>query len=193
MWGDNAGGDLGIGSTTYSAYAVQARTNSTTILQNVTDVAIGMDHTVVLTSDGRVYAMGNNSLGALGDGSLTSRSYAVSVKDANGLPITGVRAIAAGRYNTLLLMQDGTVRFTGDNSAGQLGNGTFSPSTVVNPVSIANLTGVELVTMTFQHVLTRRSDGTVWSWGSNSTSQLGDQRTSFTTPNPATPAEVPGI
>jgi alpha-tubulin suppressor-like RCC1 family protein len=88
---------------------------------------------------------------------------------ANGAVVPA--AIAAGGH-TCVLYTDQSIRCTGQNSQGQVGNGTFTnvfepavASGTVNPMSIG--AGLE-------HTCTLVGDGRMQCWGTNFTGQLGD-------------------
>ena len=53
--------------------------------------------------------------------------------------LTGVTAIAAGGQESLALKSDGTVWAWGDNTYGELGNGTFSPANSATPTQVLGL------------------------------------------------------
>ena len=77
--------------------------------------------------------------------------------------LTGVLAIAGARggfgYQSFALKSDGSVWAWGDNTHGQLGNGTTVNSTV--PVQVSNLTGVIAIAGGGYHGVALKSDGTV--------------------------------
>ncbi|HZD60439.1 MAG TPA: hypothetical protein VE439_08330, partial [Anaerolineae bacterium] len=84
--------------------------------------------------------------------------------------------IAAGvGCHSLALKQDGTVWGWGDNSFGQLGDGTKTNRST--PVQAKALTNVTAIAAGDAHSLARKSDGTVWAWGGNGFGQLGDGTT----------------
>src|SRR5690606_27370837 len=85
--------------------------------------------------------------------------------------LTNVVAVAAGGYHSLALKSDGTVWAWGDNTHGQLGNGTYNSSSF--PVQVKNLTGVIAIAAGENHSLALKSDKTVWAWGANNYGQLG--------------------
>jgi alpha-tubulin suppressor-like RCC1 family protein len=87
----------------------------------------------------------------------------------------------------LAVKEDGTALSWGQNSYGQLGNGTTS--TRPTPGTVSGLTQVVAVSAGQGHSLALRADGTVWAWGNNSAGQLGDGTTS----NRTTPVPVVGL
>lgn len=103
-------------------------------MDNVTAVAAGRWHSLALKTDGTVWAWGDNGRGQLGDGSRTTRSAPVQVKD-----LDNVVAIAGGKAFSYAIKSDGTVWAWGDNSQDQLGDGTTSDSTV--PVKVSGKSG----------------------------------------------------
>lgn len=106
--------------------------------------------------------------------------------DAGACPTGGCPAVtelAAGERYTLALLRDGTVRAWGDNSEGQLGDG----STMVRarPVVVPGLAGVAQVAAGAYSSCARLTDGTVRCWGAGTNGQLGDgQRAARPTPGP---------
>ena len=131
-------------------------------------------------SDETVRTWGSNSSGQLGDGTVNDSPVPVQV---GGL--TEVDAIAAGKAHTVALMKDDTVQTWGSNSSGQLGDGTVNDSPI--PVQVAGLSAdVAAVAAGEAHTVALKNDGTVWTWGSNSNGQLGDD----TKEDKSTPVKV---
>jgi hypothetical protein len=95
----------------------------------------------------------------------------------NGL--ASVRAVASGYGHSLALAADGTVWAWGDNTYGQLGDGsggTGPTSIKVTPVQVSGLANVVGIGAGEQHSLAVKSDGTVWAWGLDGQGELGDWR-----------------
>jgi alpha-tubulin suppressor-like RCC1 family protein len=93
---------------------------------------------------------------------------------------TGATAISAGEEHNLVLKSDGTVWGWGYNFYGQMGNGSLSMSyshTYPEQVKINNtptyLSSITAISAGGSHSLALKSDNTVWSWGSNTSGQLG--------------------
>ena len=89
--------------------------------------------------------------------------------------------------NGYAVAANGTVWAWGDNSHGQLGNGTTTQSWT--PVQVTGLTGVVNVVAGGYYALALRQDGTAWAWGDNGDGNLGNG----TTTDSWTPVRVPGL
>jgi hypothetical protein len=112
-------------------------------------------------------AWGDNGAGQLGNGTFGNFSdVPVLVKGSRG-----AIAVAAGGEHSLALLSNGTVAAWGQNTDGQLGNGTITGSDV--PVAVQGLTGVTAIAAGSDHSVALLSNGTVDAWGSNSFNQLG--------------------
>ena len=157
-WGDNYNGQLGDGK-------IIQNSSSTPILIigqiTVTSIAAGGSHTVALADNGRVLTWGSNWNGQIGIGN-TVDIYHHPVMLAN---ISGVAGIAAGDRHTVVLKDDGTVWAWGDNSDGQLGDGTTTSS--LTPTSVPGLSGFSAIAAGFLYTVALKDDGTIWSWGDN--------------------------
>ncbi|OYV72945.1 MAG: hypothetical protein B7Z74_04700, partial [Deltaproteobacteria bacterium 21-66-5] len=125
-WGYNGTGQLGDGTTTDRWTPVLVAG-----ISNVVQVAAGQSHVLALLADGTLRAWGANSSGQLGTGTNVSNQL-VPIPVAG---LGGVVEIAAGRAHSLAVDTNGVVWAWGDNSYGQLGDGTltnrFSPVQVV--------------------------------------------------------------
>ena len=101
--------------------------------------------------------------------------------------LSGVVAVAAGYGHTVALGSDGRVWAWGDNSEGQLGDGSTAQSG--SPVQVAGLSGVVAVAAGYGHTVALGSDERVWTWGANYSGQLGDG----STPQRSSPVQVLGL
>jgi alpha-tubulin suppressor-like RCC1 family protein len=140
-------------------------------------IAAGADHTVLLTADGRAFAVGRNNKGQLGDDSKASRHIPVEV---GALPAGGIgtAAASAGAEHTVFLQTDGTVYATGENGDGQLGSGELEANGQgadrTTPVKVA-LPGANTIAVAAggKHTIYLKADGTVYASGKNEKGQLG--------------------
>lgn len=183
-WGDNSSGELGVGTTTQRPAPVQV----SGLGSGMQAVAAKGAYTCALTAMGTVRCWGDNSHGQLGDGSIIRRLTPVTV---TGLG-SGVQAIASGDSHTCALTAAGAVMCWGDNSHGQLGDGTITQR--LTPVPVAGLgSGVHGIAAGGDHACALTTAGAVYCWGDNVAGQLGDGTTTQRhTPVPVS-GEVSGV
>ena len=191
VWGSNGSGQLGRGTTSPLTRAQPMLLNATTELTDALDVSGGGSHSAVVRwkandpdLDGTVWSCGNQSDGRLGNGVTTSGdvTYPVKAIKVGGAPLTGIRQVSAGPSHTLALDADGHVWAWGDNSYGQLGDGTTADNGHARLVLGANGTGtlgnIVMVTAggesTNGRSMALAGDGTIWVWGRNNEGQLGN-------------------
>ena len=98
----------------------------------VTDISAGGDHSLYI-KDGKLWAMGSNVNGQLGDSTYWDRNRPIIVPGIIGT----ISSISAGKTFSFFGKQDGTVWGMGDNREGQLGNGTNSST--ASPLNLVNI------------------------------------------------------
>ncbi|WP_225414668.1 RCC1 domain-containing protein [Stigmatella hybrida] len=179
-WGANSDGQLGDGTA-------NPRLTPVHLSQPVNIVAIsaGWFHSMALGADGRVWTWGRNLNGQIGNGS------ASSVNQLTPYPVNLVftaTAIAAGATHSLALLSNQSVVGWGQNTQGQLGNGTTATAQST-PVAVALTGAVKSIATGGNFSLAIDATGAAWGWGQNSWGQLGDG-----TANPRTsPVPVQGL
>lgn len=134
---------------------------------------MGNSHAFGITNGGQVYGWGYNYAGQLG----VSDNSGTATANPNPilLSIDNVKLLAPGNNHTLALKNDGTVYAWGDNSRGQLGNGTTTAS--INPVQVTGLSNIKAIAGGSNHSVALATDGKVYAWGLNADGQLGDDST----------------
>jgi alpha-tubulin suppressor-like RCC1 family protein len=188
-WGSNASGQLGDGTTINRTTPVAVDTSGALLGKTVIAIAAGWNHTVVLTSDGKLFAWGANNVGQLGDGTTNSSATPVAVNMSGALLGKSVSAIAANGSHTVALTSDGKLFGWGHNVYGALGDGTtINRTTPVAVVMSGVLLGktVTAITAGRDHTVVLTSDGKLFAWGANGRGALGD----VTTINRTTPVAV---
>ncbi|MFF5206379.1 RCC1 domain-containing protein [Streptosporangium sp. NPDC000396] len=194
-WGRDDSGQLGNGGPNVdSSTPVQVLgTGGTGVLTNVVAIAADGDHSMALLADGTVRTWGSDGDGQLGNGfPLVNSPVPVQVLGAGGTGTLGnVRRIAAGDSHSMALLADGTVRTWGDNGDGQLGDNNTPidssvPVQVVGTGGTGVLSGVQRIAGGNNHSLALLNNGTVRSWGDDSSGQLGNGLPLADSPFPVT-------
>ncbi|MBI0063098.1 InlB B-repeat-containing protein [Bifidobacterium sp. M0109] len=152
--------------------------------------AYGYDFSLAVGSDGNAYAWGDNYYGQLGNGTRDDKHAPVMVRtpDRNTYPdlpkdFTYLQ-VSAGGDHSLAVGSDGNAYAWGDNSKGQLGDGT-STSYRTTPVRVKtpdrntypdlpkDFTYLQVSAGQY-HSLALGSDGNAYAWGYNCFGQLGN-------------------
>ena len=177
LWGTgyNDHGEIGLGDTNNRTTFTQITTNTDDIKQ----VYCGASHNFILKNDGTLWSCGYNNFGGLGLGNNTTRTTFTQVT-ANA---DDVKSVYCGCHYTFMLKNDGTLWSCGNNSNGKLGLGDTSYRTTFTQVT-TNADDIKSVYCGWNHTIILKNDGTLWSCGLNSNSQLGlgdaTSRTTFT-------------
>ncbi|MBW2263463.1 MAG: hypothetical protein JRG91_15970 [Deltaproteobacteria bacterium] len=141
---------------------------STSTFSGASQVTAGFYHTCAIVGSG-LSCWGYSSDGQLGDGSTTRSFSPVSV---TGLS-SGVVHVGAGMSHTCAAVSGGAVKCWGNNSDGQIGNGT-SGTDVLSPADVVGLSGADQVCGGFYHSCARLTSGQVRCWGRNTYGELGN-------------------
>jgi alpha-tubulin suppressor-like RCC1 family protein len=196
-FGDNYYGQLG-NTTNANNSAVTANPFPTpvTLAGPAAQVAAGDQFSLVLLSNGQLYAFGANQEGQLGNNN-NDASIANPAPALVNLPGGAtVAQVAAGDDFSLALTTGGQLYAFGDNEYGQLGNSTNNATTAANPAPalVALPAGqITQIAAGFDFSLALSSTGQVFAFGDNDYGQLGSPSNSgTTTANPsATQVSLP--
>ncbi len=128
----------------------------------VLSVAAGRGHTLILKTDGSLWACGDNSEGQCGTYQWDDIYRPIKV-------MTGISAMAAGDQFSLILKNDNSLWACGNNRYGQLADGTNEnkrePTLVMHDV--------KNIAAGSHHTLILKTDGSLWACGRNYEGQLG--------------------
>lgn len=157
---------------------------TTTVGLLFASVSAGANHTCGVTPDGVGYCWGDNSSGQLGNGTLTNSATPVPVSGAlsfQSISAGGRHTCGVTSYPTNISLAGGAVYCWGDNSSGQLGNGTLTNS--ATPVVVLGGGTFRFVSAGSQHTCDVSTGAALYCWGDNTFGQLGNgTRTSATMP-----------
>jgi alpha-tubulin suppressor-like RCC1 family protein len=181
-WGDGGSGALGNGA--YTNILTPSAING---LSNIVSVTAGFEDTLALRADGTVWAWGSDTFGPFGVGyGALGVGYDPSGGTTNSplqsmIPTgTNIVAIADGGGFSLALDTSGRVWGWGDNYYGQIGAGVPTGVTDMElsqgtnlPVLIPGISNVIAIAAGDAHSIALTSDKRVWTWGSDSSGQLG--------------------
>jgi alpha-tubulin suppressor-like RCC1 family protein len=165
-WGYNQIGQLGQNNTIDRNSPVQIGSDT-----NWSKVAGGGSFALAIKTTGTLWSWGNGFLGALGSNNTLTRSSPVQVG-----ALTDWAKIAAGNNFSMAIKTNGTLWTWGSNDYGQLGQNIASTVNRSSPVQVGALTDwAELPANSCNatNVVAVKTGGTLWSWGSNFSGQLG--------------------
>ena len=173
-WGYNYFGQLGKNNTICYSTPQQEVCEGT----NWCMVRGGYYHASALKTDGTLWSWGYNYYGRLGTNNTTN--YSTPQQEVCGGTTWCV--VSAGGYYNSAIKTDGTLWSMGFNLNGQLGtNNTTSYSTPQQEA--CGGTNWCMVSNGYSYTSAIKTDGTLWSWGSNSSGNLGtNNTTSYSTP-----------
>jgi len=185
-WGNNQQGQAGTSSTVSTTGPVPLAGITT-----ARSVSASSGTFCALLSSGHVDCWGANSDGSLGDGSTTPFGGSTDIPE----PVSGLTSavtLSADAQSFCAVETTGTAVCWGDDSDGELGNGTFGTSTSPVPVSLAPGTmATAVVSDQDSSSCALSTVGGVECWGNDLSSELGDGKTT----DASTPQTVsaPGV
>lgn len=193
-WGSGTDGALGAGSWD-TATTVPRRVTG---LTDVRFIAAGPHTGYALKGDGTVWAWGNGSAGALGDGvPIPPSEITVNVIPKKVVGLSGVQRLFVPASGSSSNKDWGAYALTSDGSLWAwggvaLGDGATTGRTST-PVRVVNLTKVTEVAGGRGMSYALDEDGNVWAWGSNDFGELGQGSSGATSTIPARVAGLPTI
>ena len=172
-WGDNTYGEVGTGTlgNQYATPQVVSLTNPGV----VNAVSAAGYHTCLLYAGGTVLCWGMNNSGELGQGFFTSSApYGTGTAAAVVGSVSGI-AIELGDSHSCALNGNSTISCWGNDTSGQLGNGSIVSPGIDMAVAV---TGLPLAPTAVSaggfQTCALLKNGSVYCWGSNSSGELGN-------------------
>ena len=163
-WGKGDNGQLGNGTTGTSEDPIQV-----IALGNEVAESNGINHHCARKTDGSLWCWGKNNNGQLGDGTESMRTSPIQVAALGN----DVISFGTHELHTCAVKSNGTLWCWGNNSGGELGDGTTTKRK--SPVEITALGG-DVASVSHGHgknTCSIKNDGTVWCSGPNDLGQCG--------------------
>ncbi|MEN9581955.1 MAG: hypothetical protein RJA70_4964, partial [Pseudomonadota bacterium] len=180
-WGDDTNEELG------NSGAGSSDEPDETSVTLAVDIAAGLSHSCAVRSDGTVYCWGLQANGRLGNicdflgATCTGTAGPTAVAVGATTSLLDAVEVGVGRLHSCARQSGGTVACWGNNTYGQLGDGTADAlSTTARTVS--TLSSATALTVGDYHACAVQA-GSVYCWGDNVSKQVGQASGSlFNTP-----------
>jgi alpha-tubulin suppressor-like RCC1 family protein len=187
-WGSNRYAELGIGTATGPEGCIRGVSPCSRVPMSVTGSlsfaslsdGVTNSHQCGITTTGTAYCWGINSAGQLGIGTATGPESCPAdqpPKPCSSVPVPvegglRFRSVSAGSGYTCGVTDEGAAHCWGDNSGGQLGDGTTTDR--LTPVPVAGGLRFTMVRAGFIHTCGVTTAGDAYCWGFNLYGKLGD-------------------
>jgi alpha-tubulin suppressor-like RCC1 family protein len=176
-WGQGSSGVLGNADVTDRSTPVTTFAGGT----NWKQVSVTGFHMAAIKTDGTLWTWGLGTEGRLGNVELTNRSTPVTTF-AGG---TNWKQVSAGASHTTAVKTDGTLWTWGNGNNGRLGNAVTTGNISTPVTTFAGGTNWKQVSNgsnfgTIGHTAAIKTDGTLWTWGTGTNGQLGNNDTTNT-------------
>ena len=187
-WGKNSSGQLGRSTTTASEPVPAAVVTGVTF----SSLTAGGDHTCgVAVADSTAWCWGSNASNEIGDSTTTARNVPTLVAGGHKF-----LQLSAGGDHTcgVAIGTSGAAYCWGNNTDGQGGTGSASPTALTTPALVAIDSVVTIAAgsnFTCAEIRVSSGDLTAWCWGQTDLGHLGNAA-NFISAHP-TPVQVPGI
>lgn len=168
VWGSNAYGMLGTGSTVSKNSPVSVMTTNTGNYygNKYIEACFGKENSYFIRYDNMLFSCGRNNYGQLGDNSIVNQSIPVSV-----LGNIKFISISSGLDYAIGIDPDGIAWAWGSNSYGQLGTGDMTNYS--SPMSVAGGIPFQKIVCGSYSSIGLDASGVPWVWGRNNYGQLG--------------------
>uniref|UniRef100_A0A674MCD7 HECT and RLD domain containing E3 ubiquitin protein ligase 3 n=1 Tax=Takifugu rubripes TaxID=31033 RepID=A0A674MCD7_TAKRU len=166
-WGKAKDGQLGIGVERNPMF--EPRNCNVFTGRGLKEIVCGGQHSVFLLHDGSVYTCGSNSCGQLGH-----NKPGITPEFVGALDTQKITLVSCGQAHSLAVNEQGQVFAWGAGEEGQLGLGTTETAVRI-PRLIKRLCDhrIAQVMCGNQHCIALSKDGQLFTWGQNTSGQLG--------------------
>jgi alpha-tubulin suppressor-like RCC1 family protein len=165
LWGAGSSGILGNNCTTNRSSPVQTVSGG----NNWRTVSAGGGQTAAIKTDGTLWLWGIGTSGQLGNCLTANQSSPVQTVSGG----TSWRSVSAGGGHTAAIKTDGELWTWGSGALGRLGNNAITNQS--SPVqTVSGGTNWRSVSAGSSHTAAIKTNGELWTWGSATSGQLGN-------------------
>ena len=168
-WGGGFSGQLGTNDRTTRSTPVTTFAGGT----NWKQVSSNQEQIAAIKTDGTLWIWGRGFNGQLGTNISYSNAVYIITPVTTFAGGTNWKQVSAGYRFTKAIKTDGTLWTWGDGYSGQLGNNTATNKSTPVTTSAGGTNWKQVSASNF-HCAAIKTDGTLWTWGSGSNGQLGD-------------------
>ncbi|WP_309641374.1 hypothetical protein [Flavobacterium sp.] len=167
-WGRNSVGVIGDGTNVNKSVPTQTGTDT-----DWASIGTGYYHALALKTNGTLWAWGFNNYGELGDGTTVDKFSPTQIgTDTNWAFVSGAS------QHSIAIKTTGSLWTWGWNQYGQLGDGTNVNKSVPTQIGTGtNWSSASGGSFLEGSTIARKTDGTIWSTGLNSSGQFGNGTT----------------
>lgn len=188
-WGDNSNSQLGnIITTEFTLPSQVGIDNDWYRVEASNQFTCGIK-TIATENEGEIVCWGLNNNYQLGTGDTTTRVLATPISAIN-TPNTSWKQLTSGsEHSCALKSTNGAIYCWGDNTYGQIGDGSIAPSTVPKQINNSNtgaITSWKDVSAGQHHTCAIANSNDLYCWGNNDAGQLGINSTA----HQATPVKI---
>lgn len=180
--GGTAHGSLGLGTFTTTDYHTPQLVSAS--ITDWKELDVDGYYACALRSIGRLYCWGENTWGNLGDNTMVDKNVPTQVRDSAG---TGYWSdwtkFSVGTDNTCAIRSNGRLYCWGDNTNGELGDGTTTQRSRPGEVS-GGFSDWVYVAGEHNHNCGIRNGNRAYCWGANGSGQVGTGSTSTSETTP---------
>lgn len=180
-WGEMQSLATSIETPLHTSAVIVKKQSQNVNLSGALRVTSGVSFSCTSDLSNAVWCWGLNHKGQLGNRSFVARRGAVQVYRSDNTLLSSVHVQAGNAFACAIVGSTKQVWCWGDNSSGQLGDGTTTNRNkavqVKKMIGNTSLTNVTNLAVGTSHACAVTSAGAVFCWGSNSSGQLGDSTT----------------